>query len=411
MAEYTNLALVDDPDALLEVGVNYMEDSIDGFVARPGNPETVLLEAQSQIAAEVVQQAEQVPPSVFGYAGESLFGIPPYTAVPATATATITWATDTPASMVGAQSLISVPHPSGTNMIFTTDADVVAPLGGGAVLVGVTALEAGADANGAFGASQLIDTVDGVEGVAVTAAGGGVDAESDADYLDRLADALTLLAPRPILPNDFAVMARQVPGVGRATAIDLYQPGTDDNITAGQPGGPLTVEGAPVNAGAGKPNVERCVTTVITAEDGSAPTQTLMHTTWLTLDSAREVNFLAYVIAPRYTAIDVQATVHPYPGYVPADVIAAAKAMLTQWLDPGRWGGQPTASDVVQQWTADTYARIYEAVDWLNRADPVFYVTNVQLRKAGDPGWSNVDVLLPGVAPLPTPGTFTITLA
>jgi uncharacterized phage protein gp47/JayE len=55
---------------------------------------------------------------------------------------------------------------------------------------------------------------------------GGVDAESDADYLDRLHELLTLLAPRPILPNDFAVLARTVAGVGRATAIDLYNPTT-----------------------------------------------------------------------------------------------------------------------------------------------------------------------------------------
>jgi hypothetical protein len=37
MADYVELALVDDPDALLEVGIEYMEDAITGFVARPGN--------------------------------------------------------------------------------------------------------------------------------------------------------------------------------------------------------------------------------------------------------------------------------------------------------------------------------------------------------------------------------------
>ncbi len=111
MAEYIALPLVDDPDALLEVGIDYMEDSIPGFVARPANAETVLLEATSQIAAEVIQQAAQVPPVAFAYAGESLFGIPIHDAVPATSTATITFASDTPASLVPAQSLISVPRP------------------------------------------------------------------------------------------------------------------------------------------------------------------------------------------------------------------------------------------------------------------------------------------------------------
>jgi hypothetical protein len=411
MADYTELALVDDPDALIETAVDYMEASIDGFVARPGNVETVLIEGNGQIAAEVVQQAATSPPVAFAYAGQALYGIAPHAATPATATATFTFAADTPAVMIPAQALISVPHPSGDRVVMTVDDDVVAPEGGGDVSVGVTALDEGADANGAFGAAELVDTIDGVESIDVTTTTGGVDAESDEDYLDRLADALTILAPRPILPNDFAVMARQVPGVGRAVALDLYQPGTDDNIAAGQPGGPLVVEGAPVNAGAGVNNVPRCVTTAITADDGQPPSQTLMHTVWATIDAAREVNFLAYVIAPRYTAIDVQATVHPYPGYLDADVIAAAEAMLAQWLDPGVWGSQATSTgDPGDTWTADNVARIYEAVDWLNRAVGVYYVKIVQLRKHGDAAWSNVDVPLPGVVVLPTPGDFTITV-
>jgi hypothetical protein len=406
MTDYLALPLVDDPDALLETGVDYMEDSIPGFVARPGNPETVLLEANSQIAAEVVQQAELVPPIAFAYAGESLFGIPQHDAVPATGTATITFAVDTPANMIAAQSMLSVPHPSGAFVVFTTDTDVNAIAGGGTATVGVTALEPGANANGAFGPSEFVDAVQGIASVVVAGAAGGVDAESDEDYLDRLADALTLLAPRPILPNDFAVMARQVPGVGRSASLDLYQPGTNDNIAAGQPGGPLTVEGAPVNAGAGKTGIERCVTTIITADAGQPPTQTLMHQTWSVLDGAREVNFLAYVVAPRYSTIDVQATVHAFPGYLAADVLASSKAMLAQWLDPDRWG-----AGIGDSWTVDTYARIYEAVDWLNRADGVNYVKagTVQLRIAGG-AWSPNDVALPGVAPLTLPGTFTITV-
>jgi uncharacterized phage protein gp47/JayE len=257
MADYIELPLVDDPDALLEIGIEYIENAIDGFVARPGNVETVLLEANAQISGEVVQQAALVAPVVFAYAGQSLFGIAPYDALPAAATATFTFAPDTPAVMVAEQSMISVPHPSGTAVVFTTDDDIVAPQGGGDVVVGVTALESGSAANGAFGLAELIDVVDGVQSVLVSTAGGGVDAEADEDYLDRLADALTLLAPRPILPNDFAVMARQVPGVGRSLAIDLYQPGSDDDVPADEPGGPLHVEGAPVLAGAGAGNVAR----------------------------------------------------------------------------------------------------------------------------------------------------------
>jgi hypothetical protein len=402
MADYVELALVDDPDALLEVGVDYMEGAIPGFVARPGNVETVLLEANSQIAAEVVQQAEQVPPLAFAWAGESLFGIPPYAAVPATSSAAVTFAVDTPAGMIPAQAMLSVPHPSGESMIFTFDADVASPAGGGVVNVGVTALEAGENANGAFGAAELIDVIDGVLGVVVaSAAAGGVDAESSDAYLDRLSDALTLLAPRPILPNDFAVMARQVVGIERSMALDLYQPGTDDNLTAPE-GGPLTVEGTPVLAGAGVSPVARCVTTVVTGPDGLPPTQDAMHRAWALLDARREVNFLAYVIAPTYTTIDVQAVLHRYPGYADADVQSAAQAMLEQWLSPSTFGAS-TLGDV---WATDNVVRIYEAIDYLNRADGVHYVVSVKLRVAGG-AWSSTDVALSGVAALPLPGDFS----
>jgi hypothetical protein len=410
MADYIELALIDDPDALLEIGVNYIEGAVPGLQARPGNPETVLLEAQSQIAAEIVQQAAQVPPIAFAYAGQSLFGIDLQEAVPATATATITFATSTPASMIAAESMIAVPHPSGESMIFTTDADVAAIMGGGDVTVGVTALEAGSQANGAFGTAELIDVVDGVQTVAVTQAAGGVDEESDDAYLDRLADALTLLAPRPILPSDFATMARQVPGVERATALDLYQPGTNDNVTAAQLGGPLNVEGTPVNAGAGVSNVPRCVTTVITADNGLPPTQALMHTVWSQLDTRREVNFLAYVIAPRYTTIDVKATVHAYKGYVAADVQAAVSAVLASWLSPARFSQPPTAiDDATQLWSADNLVRYTEAVEWLNRADGVHWVELVQLRASGGV-FGTTDVSLGAPIGLPLPGAFTITV-
>jgi hypothetical protein len=400
MADYVELPLIDDPDALLEVGVEYAENAMPGLQLRPGNPETVLLEANSQIAAEVVQQAAQVPPVAFAYAGQSLFGIPIFDAVPAAATATITFAADVAATMIAAESMLAVPHPSGEGVVFTLDDDVVAPAGGGAVNVGVSALEAGSAANGAFGDSELVDVIDGVDSVYVSEASGGVDEESDDEYLDRLASALTLLAPRPILPNDFAVMAQQVPGVGRATAIDLYQPGTNDG-----PPGPI---GAPLAGAAGASNVPRCVTVAITDELGHAPTVVLMQAVWDALNARREVNFLEYVISPKYQAIDVQATVKAYPGRTLADVQAACVAMMQTWLDPNTYG-TPTTTGSSSEWVADNTIRYTELIDWLNRADGVNYVVAAQLRKAGGV-FGTADVAITGVAALPTVGSIAITV-
>jgi hypothetical protein len=359
MADYVELPLIDDPDALLEVGVEYAENAMPGLQLRPGNPETVLLEANSQIAAEVVQQAAQVPPVAFAYAGQSLFGIPIFDAVPAAATATITFAADVAATMIAAESMLAVPHPSGEGVVFTLDDDVVAPAGGGAVNVGVSALEAGSAANGAFGDSELVDVIDGVDSVYVSEASGGVDEESDDEYLDRLASALTLL-------------------------------------------------GAPLAGAAGASNVPRCVTVAITDELGHAPTVTLMQAVWDALNARREVNFLEYVISPKYQAIDVQATVKAYPGRTLADVQAACVAMMQTWLDPNTYG-TPTTTGSSSEWVADNTIRYTELIDWLNRADGVNYVVAAQLRKAGGV-FGTADVAITGVAALPTVGSIAITV-
>jgi hypothetical protein len=398
MADYIELPLTADPTALSDTGKDYLSGQIDGWEPRPGNPETVLIEASGQMGAEVVDQAAAVAPVVFTYYGQWLLGIDIRDAIPATATATFTFGQPT---LIPAGSLFAVPNADGNSYVFATDADLDSNSG---VTVGATALEGGADANGSVGAAEMLDIIDGVDSVTFVApASGGADAETADEYLDRLSDALTILAPRPILPQDFATFARQIPGVGRAVALDLYQPGTNDNVPAGKPGGPLTVEGAPVNAGAGVTPVARTVTVAITAEGGLPPTQTLLHATWLALEAAREVNFLVYVIPPVYTAIDVQATVVTYPNYVLSEVEGAAESMMATWLDPTGWGSEEVGE--TQSWASDTKVRIYEAVDYLNRADGVHYVSTVQIRKTGDAVWSDVDITLPGAIPLPMPGT------
>ena len=85
------------------------------------------------------------------------------------------------------------------------------------------AIEPGEDANDLTEPPELIDALDYVDSIVLDGAtDGGVDAEEDADYLDRLRDELQLSAPRPILPHDFEVLARRVSlvwaGPSRSTA-------------------------------------------------------------------------------------------------------------------------------------------------------------------------------------------------
>lgn len=385
MAEYLELPLTADATALSDIGKDYLAEEIPDWNPRPGNVESILLESTGQIGAEVVDQAAQVPPVVFAYFGSWLLGIGLREATPAVSSVAFVFAAGV-ATAVPEGTLLAAPNPDGESYVFQTDAEVrsdaTPPL-----TTTVTALEVGAAANGCVGPCELIDVINGVTSATMTdVASLGAD-EEDADaYLDRLADALTVLAPRPILPQDHATMARQIEGVGRALAIDLYQPATAE-------GGYGTPRGA-----AALTNVPRCVTVAITAEDGTAPSAALMQTVWTALDGAREVNFLEYVIPPTYTTIEVQATVVAYPGYVLSEVKAAAEEMMRTWLDPNGWGAEEIGEQ--QGWARQTSARIYEAVDYLNRADGVQYVSTVQIRKTGGV-FASADIPLTGAAPLP----------
>jgi hypothetical protein len=404
IADYLELPLVTDSDALLETAVRYLEDAIPGFVARPGNVEVVLLEAFSQLAAEVVEQAGQVDPAIFAYHGSSLVGVPITDATPATGTATVTWAADTPAAMLPAGSQLAVPHPSGEQMLFVTDSDVVSVDGGGVVPVGVTAAEPGSAANGAFGAAEPVEVVEGVATVDVATTGGGSDEEDPDEYLDRLADAYTILAPRPILPGDHATLVRQLPGVGRALAIDLLLPGT--SAAPGAIRDPHEPQPPPA---ASATTVPRCTTVAVTDADGAAPTTALLQQAWALLDASREVNFLNFAIAPTYSTVAVQATVTAWPGFARADVAAEAAERLAEWLNPLLWG--TTGASDATEWSVQRTIRVSEAIDYLNRATSVAWADLPSIRlKAGAGAWQATDLTLAGLAPLPTSGPHEITV-
>jgi hypothetical protein len=394
VAEYIDLDLVSDTDALANVAFSYLEGAIPNWVARPANVETVMLEADAQMLSEVLDQASQVPPAVYATIGQTIYGIPRLAATSAVATATITWAADTPAVMLDARSQVIVPNPSGDAQVFLTDDDVVAIEGGGESRVGVTAELPGAAANGSFGDSELATALDGVDSIQVSEAQGGTDEEDIDDYLDRLTSALTLLAPRPILPQDHATLALQVPGVGRALAIDLYMPPASES--------PVGDTDAPEYNSAGGSNVPRCTTVAITGPGGAAPDVGLMQRVYESLDAQREVNFLNYVIGPTYATIGVRATVTAFPGFALADVEAAAEAMMRSWLDPGQFGTLPGAAETTS-WARDTKVRLYEAVDYLNRANGVHWVDSVELTANGGSSWQAADIALSGAAPLPMP--------
>jgi hypothetical protein len=382
--EYITPPLTTEPDDLADEAFAYLEDRIPGWLPSEGNLETWLIEAMSQQAAELVDVASAVPTAIFIYYGSSVLNLPPHLA--ASASAQTHWVVrDALGYTIPQGTLIGIPA-SGSDLIaFETVQDAVIPAGATTIDIVCQAVEPGAEANGLTGDPELVDALDYVVDVTSTApTAGGVDAESETDYLNRLRELLTLLSPRPILPNDFAVMAKSNPAVYRATAIDLHQ--------AGVPEDPATGPNTPIPA-ASADNVERCVTVAVMGVDGLPIGKPARQDVANMLDAQREVNFLVYVVDPTYTNIDVSFTIAVYSNYSADDVVTRVVAALQDYLSPASFGVPPFGDQAI--WINDTKVRYLEVAQVINETEGVNYITALTVNGGA------VDVALVGTAPLP----------
>jgi hypothetical protein len=366
----------------------YIENQVPGWLPSPGNLEAWLIEALAQIAAELRTLVAQVPDSIFGYFGSTIMGLPPYPAAPATAVTSWT-AIDNKGYTVNAGTVIAI-TPAGSTASYTFAVATTFTIAAGQTVVhGVqcTALQPGAAASGITGSVQVIDALDFISGVTLDqATSGGQDAEASDAYRSRLSALLLTMAPRPILPNDFAILAqRQVEGVDRATAIDLYNPGP------------------PVNA-----NDPRCVTVAVCDNAGNPCSAAVKTEVDNLLQSEREVNFLVFVVDPTYTTIDVTTTVVCFPGYQPASVQTAVANALNNYLLPATWGIPPYGDTSGLSWINATVVRYLEVSAEINRVPGVDYVSALAIAVHGS-ALGQADVPLAGVAPMPKPGTITVT--
>jgi hypothetical protein len=389
MSSYIPVPVETEPVDLASEAFDYIEQQVPGWLPSNGNLEAWLIESLAQIAGELRTLVALVPDSIFAYFGSSILGLPPYPALQATAMTTWT-AVDAAGYTVNAGTVIAVTPPASSDAYgFAVVSDFTIPPGQTqAAAIECRALEAGSAASGLTGSVQVIDALVFVESVTLDSpTSGGQDAETMDAYLSRLSALLTLLSPRPILPQDFAVLAqRQVEGVARATAIDLYNPGP------------------PINA-----NCPRCVSVAIVGSDGQPCSPTIKAEVDALLQSEREVNFLVFVLDPVYTTIDVTFDATSFPGWDPADVQSRAIAAVENYLSPASWGVPPYGDTSGRSWLNATSVRYLEVAGVLDRVDGLDYVKTLSIGVHGG-AMGQADVGLSGVAPLPEAGTITGTV-
>lgn len=392
---YLQFPFTTDPDQLVQAALAALASSIPGWVPYESAPEVLLLEQMAAMVAETAAVAAVVPLGIFEYFG-TLIGVAPQNG--AYATAETTWtAVDTQGYTIPAGTIVAYQTSGNTQVQFATMDTAVIPVG----QTSVSGVQIEATAIGTSGNSLAPATLQLVQPalafvqsiVSTTTSSGGENAETLFTYLNRLSNELRLLAPRPIIPSDFAALVTAAAdsngnslGVYRAMAIDNLNPGrtiADATLNATtalvDPAGSFTVNdvgktvtgtdiptsttisafvsatevtmsaaatgsltGATVTLG-DLSGVERCVTVACVDVNGNAFDAAVQGEIVAWLGAYREVNFLVFSISPTITEVDVTWTGVTAPTFSAATVEAAANAALGAFLSRSNW-----ATEVVE---------------------------------------------------------------
>lgn len=230
-AGYIQLPVNTNPTTLAQNAMTAIGNNLPGWIPRESHIEVLLLEQFAAMCAESATVSAQVPQAIFSYFG-SLIGITPEQGFLASAQTTWTMV-DNHGYTVPAGAVVGYQVLGNQLYLFQTVSPFTVPAGSlqtapGAVLIQAQSVGALYNGLAASAYPNLVLVSPAYSFVAsispTTTTSGGADAETTAAYLNRLSDQLQLLAPRPILADDFAAMAQSVDGVYRATAFSGVNP-------------------------------------------------------------------------------------------------------------------------------------------------------------------------------------------
>jgi hypothetical protein len=358
MAEPVTIPFTVEPDDLAQVGIDYLQGVYPAWQPARADSMTWTLRSVAQIIAEAQETSSDVPTSIYRYLGRWLVGLPPIDATSAQTQATVTMV-DTAGYTIDAGTRFLIKTSGDAGVVFLATGPVTVPPGSGATAAGelqLIAEEPGAHGTGLASSLEVqpVDALAFIDTVTLTAdTTGGVDAETDDEYLARFTAELALMSPRPILPDDFAVLARRVAGVARALAVDGYNPADDTLLN------------------------ERMVTVAVADETGGDLSAGIKTAVDALLQGMREVNFVVHVIDPTRTTFDVRYTAVSYPGFDTASVQAAVDAAVAGYLSGASWGTPPIGEAATVEWLDNPVVRYLELAEQINRTEGLHYITSL----------------------------------
>ena len=233
MTEYADLGVTTDPSALYAEALKILEEEISGFTPNPASLLIILLRVIARLAANLQNTAQEITFQVFNAFGTEIIGLPYREGVPARINLVF-------------ESLEAAPSegyaiPQGTFVSvagygFQAVAEAIILSGQTTVTVPAEAVAEGEAYNGLSQEVILEESLNFVKAVSAAAPSyGGVKAEDETEYVNRLVGYLQLSAPRPITALDYAnfALSADIPnaagtgyvGVSRAVALDGYKPG------------------------------------------------------------------------------------------------------------------------------------------------------------------------------------------
>lgn len=359
---------------------------------QPADITTILLESAAPIAADTMSIASPVPNAIFRRYGEKVAKLEYRSGSPASGIVTFT----IPPNSAGERPPFTLPEGfqlAAGSLGFFTVAEASATEGQETLEVEIQAVANGPEYDGVSGQLEAVESFDRVESPIVQGeTGGGTEAESEDEYLERLAAYLGLQSPAPITATDFATIVHDVPAgvitsgdiVGRSTSIDGY-----DAITS-------------------EHNKERYVTTWVTLANGEPMSTPDMEQIEAWLKSLVEVNFEPLVRAPNYTTVYVTAKVHALPNYSSEAVIANCKAAVEAYLSPEKWGNPESSTTGSNSWLNEgagfNIVRYNQIIGALQAARGVAYVfagsEGLKIGTTASPSGTS-DITMTGPAPLP----------
>lgn len=380
---FINIEIENDPVALREAVYEQIKAQFPEWNPAKAVLDKWIIDGCALIGADLGDIAGFVPEEILRQFGETIFKVPALEAEPAIATVTIvvTDAAGYPTIPAGTQMMFKMPN--GNNAAFRTKAAVEVPVGKSEVKgVLIEAIEPGSEENQLAGNPQMLDSVSYIKEVKQTSANtsGGRDAETPSEYLDRLTTKLELLSTAPILPEDYAKLARAL-GSYRAVGIDGYEPTAETE------------------------NNERMVAVAAVDEEGEAWTLPKQEEFKAEAEASREINFVVNPMNPTYNEMNTEVEVSCLPGFEKAKVKQLVEEALNQYYDPANWGN--TASEP-RLWRQNTIVRKTEVIALVNNVAGVdFIVGDVKLSK-GAGALEAKDVNLNGKAALTKPKTITV---